>query len=420
MSREQNWANNYTFKAAHIHRPDSLDELRGLVARLSKVRAIGARHSFNGIADSPDDLIDLSAFDPHFVTDAPQQTVTVSAATTYTELVAYLQTSGWALHNMASLPHISIAGAISTGTHGSGDTNGTLSTAVAGLEFVASTGDLVQIRRGNADFDGIVVGLGAFGIITRITLDIQPRFEIRQDAFADLPWAALLDSFDEIMSAAYSVSVLTRWSGKTVDRVWLKTRLTNERTADIPEARWGAVPALHPYIGDKHAEGCQLTEFGVPGPWSQRLPHVQSAAGAGANDQIQSEYMVPRHVARVAFGKLRAIGAAIDSHLIATEIRTVMGDSLWLSPCYGHDTVAIHFTWKSEPEPVHAITSKIEDTLLPLGGRPHWGKLIHADARQLARLYPRLHHFRDLVRTYDPAGKFRNEFLDKHVFGEAE
>jgi alditol oxidase len=318
---------------------------------------------------------------------------------------------------MASLPHISVAGAIATGTHGSGDKSGSLAAAVAALELVTATGDLVRIRRGDAGFDGVVVGLGVFGVVTRVSVDIEPSFNIRQDAFSGLPWATLLADFDQIMSAATSVSLITLWSKETVDRLWLKVRLPDGVPAAVAAMRWGVAAAPYPNISASSGPDARLTEFGVPGPWSERLPHFQSAGTPGVVDQIQSEYMLPRRMATRALAALRAIAEDVDRYLIVTEIRTVMQDNLWLSPCYGDDRVAIHFTWKKEPGPVDAITSEIEEMLLPLGARPHWGKVIHARAGQIAHLYPRLPDFRDLARRYDPNGKFRNEFLDTHVFG---
>jgi len=416
LTREHNWADSYTFKAARIHRPRSVDDIRRLVAGASKVRAIGARHSFNGIGDSSGVLIDLRSLEPDIIIDPQLQTVAVGAGATYGALATYLQARGWALHNMASLSHISIAGATGTGTHGSGDKNGNLSTAVAVLELVTANGDLIQVRRGDAGFDAMVVGLGAFGIVTRVTLDIQPSFQVRQDAFVDLPWARVLASLDEIMAAAYSVSILTRWSGTAVDRLWLKTRLVDGDSPSIATAHLGLTSTLHPDITDSDESLFgRLTLFGMPGPWSERLPHVQSGGEPGITDQIQSEYMVPRAAAISALVQLRKIGERIDNHLRATEIRTIKGDDLWLSPSYGHDTLAIHFTWKNPPGPVLAVTSEIEDILLPLGARPHWGKLMHARADKIARLYARLPDFQNLVRTHDPHGKFRNEFLDTHV-----
>ena len=416
ITREHNWADNYTFKAARIHRPASVAEACRIVAAASRIRALGTRHSFNGIADS-DEMIDLRDIDAGFAIDRDAGTVTVGAATQYGELARHLHAGGHALHNIGSLPNISVAGATATGTHGSGDRNGNLSSAVAGLELIGADGGLRRIRRGEAGFDGMVVGLGAFGVVTRVTLDIQPSFDVRQDAFADLPWAAVLDNLDGVTSAAYSVSMMTSWSGDTVGRLWLKTRLSDGVPQVVDMAHLGAVPVPHASAASRADPAERLNPFGVAGPWSERLPHFRYDREPGQFEQIQSEYMVPRHQARAAFLLLRAIGERIDPHLLATEIRTMAADELWLSPSYGHDTVAIHFTWKREPEAVGAITAEIEDLLLPLGARPHWGKLMHARADQAGPLYPKLSEFRALADAWDPDRKFRNDFLAAHVFG---
>jgi xylitol oxidase len=363
MKREHNWADNYTFKAARIHRPTSADELRRLVRGSRNIRALGTRHSFNGIADSSGDLIDLANLDPGFAIDRQRQTVTVGAATHSGTLASHLQRQGLALHNMGSLPHISVGGATATGTHGSGDRNGNLSTAVAALELVTTNGDLIEVHRGDDGFDGMVVGLGAFGVVIKLTLDFQPSFD---------PTAAHL----------------------------------------------GATATQHPYWSSHDGPTDQLNIFGIPGPWSERLPHFRLDSDPGPGEQLQSEYMVPRRQAAAALSRLRAIGDRIDWLLYITEIRTVAADALWLSPSYGQDTVAIHFTWKKQPAVVDAITAGIEEMLLPLGARPHWGKLLHATANKLAQLYPRLPEFRALAESYDPDGKFRNEFLVRHVFGQ--
>lgn len=418
--REHNWAENHSFVAARILRPNTIDEVRRIVAASRKLRAIGTRHSFNGIADTTGDIIDLGLLDPSFVVDQDRMTVTLGANTSYGTLATYLLTKGYALHNMGSLPHISVVGAIATGTHGSGDRNGALATAVCGLELVVADGDLVQLRGGDDGFDGMVVGLGAFGVVTRVTLDIQPGYRMRQDEFVDLPWETLLADFDAVSSAAYSVSILTRWGEPAVGRLWLKTRLDGGVPADtVTVAHLGARPTQAGSIPRPlDGPGALLTPFGgVPGPWSERLPHFRPEAEPGVRDQIQSEYMLPRPQIVPALTALRALAPRIDPHLHMTEIRTIAADDLWLSPSYGHDTVAIHFTWHRKPAEVAAITSDIEALLLPLGGRPHWGKLIHADAARLAPLYPRMEAFRALADRYDPLGKFRNAYLDRHVFG---
>ena len=417
MTHEHNWADNYTFAAARIHRPASVDEVRKIVARSSRIRAIGTRHSFNGIADSTGDLIDLGDIDPGFAIDLDQRTVTTGAGTNYGALATYLHGAGWALYNMASLPHISVAGAVATGTHGSGDRLGNLSSAVAALHIVSATGDLITVRRGDPSFDGMVVALGAVGVVARVTLDIQPEFEVRQEAFEGLLWDTVLSDFDAVMSAGYSVSLMTSWSGPAVARLWIKTRLVDRAAETVSVMHLGAVPAKHPSAVATPEVTQRLNPFGVPGPSSERLPHFRPEVVPGPAGHLQSEYMVPRANAVAAIEKLRSIGERIDRHLWTTEIRSMAGDALWLSPSYGEDRVGIHFSWRREPDAVDALTAEIEATLLPLGARPHWGKIMHARAEQLAPLYPKLSAFRQLARSYDPGGKFRNQFLDVHVFG---
>jgi alditol oxidase len=273
------------------------------------------------------------------------------------------------------------------------------------------------VRRGDPGFDGMVVGLGAFGIVVRVTLDIQPTFDMRQDAFAGLPWPSCIANLDAIMAAAYSVSLMTSWSGSTVSRVWLKSRLADGAPVHVSLAHLGAAATADASATGAADSTARLNPFGVAGPWSERLPHFRPDAEPGPLEQIQSEYMVPRAQAGAALGLLRAVGERIDRHLYASEIRTMKGDALWLSPSYGHDSVAIHFTWKRVPDAVHLLATEIEAMLLPLGARPHWGKLLHARADRLAPLYPRMAAFQELARSHDPSGKFRNEFLDAHVFG---
>lgn len=419
MTAERNWAGNHTLVAQRVHRVTSIDEVRRLVATSPKIHAIGTRHSFNGAADSPGNLVDLGGLAPDCTIDGERMTVTVGGGTSYGTLATILHDQGFALHNLASLPHISVAGATATSTHGSGDTNGTLSSAVAALELVGSEGDLLTISRGDEGFDGMVVGLGAFGIVTRVTLDIQPTFDIRQDAFVDLPWTTLMSDFDAVSSAAYSVSVLTKWSAAIIDRLWLKTRVVDGAPPTVTAHHLGAVPGpVHALAVGTNDLLDALTPFGGrPGPWSERLAHFRTGSNAGGTDQIQSEYVVPREHAIRAFAALRGIGERIDPCLWITEIRTMAADDLWLSLSYGRDAVGIHFTWKKDhPVAVDRVTREIEALLIPLGARPHWGKVMHATAPVLAPLYPKFDDFRVLANHYDPHGKFRNEFLSKHVF----
>jgi xylitol oxidase len=417
MTIIRNWADNHTFKATNVHRPATVDDARRVIAAASHIHAVGAAHSFSAVADSAGDLIDLSQIDPRFVIDQQQRTVTAGAGTTWGDLAVWLQNRGWALHNMASLPHVTLAGAIATGTHGSGDGLGNLSTAAAGLELVTATGDLMTTRRRDAGFEGMAVGLGALGVITRVTLDIQPTFDMRQDAFEGLTWNTVLADLEGVMSAGYSVSLMTGWSGPLVSRLWIKTRLLGGAPTGVSADHLGARPAAHPSANATPDAPGQLNPFGgVPGPWSERLPHFRRDADPGIPVHLQSEYIVPRVRATEAMQALRAIGDRIDPHLLTTEIRSMAGDTLWLSPAFGHDSIGIHFSWKRDIDAVAVLTREIEAMLLPLGARAHWGKIMHTPATQLGQIYPRLHEFRALARTLDPDGKFRNDFLNAHVF----
>ncbi|MBT2554083.1 FAD-binding protein [Arthrobacter sp. ISL-5] len=438
---ELNWAGNYRYGATAIHRPRTVDVVRALVSAAPKVRAVGSRHSFNSIADSSGILISLEDLEPDISIDAAALTVSVSGGTRYGTLAAELGRHGFALANLASLPHISVAGAIATATHGSGDTNGNLATSVAALELVCADGTVRTLSRGSSPgFDGAVVGLGALGIVTRVTLDIEPHFEVRQDVFEQLPWGTVLANFDAVTSSAYSVSLFTDWSGGTVAQAWLKSRIPDGGTStgahaavrtgffDSPGGAGGPDPASRTFFGGtaapsaRHplpgvsAENC-TEQLGVAGTWAERLAHFRMAFTPSSGEELQSEYFVPREHAVAAIGIMRGLSEAVTPLLQVAEIRTVAHDRLWLSPAYGQASVGLHFTWKPDQEAVERVLPLIEEGLAPLGARPHWAKLFTADAAALAPLYPRFADFRKLAEGMDPEGKFRNEFLERKVFG---
>ena len=414
---ELNWGGNYAYRAGSLHRPASVDEVQQVVSRSRRLRVLGTRHSFTGIADSAE-LLSLEALPPDVVVDHASRTVAASASVSYGALARALAAEGLALHNLASLPHISVAGAVATATHGSGDANGNLATAVAALELVTSSGEIVTARRGDKDFDGMVVGLGALGAVTRVTLDVEPAYAVRQRVFEGLDWDALLERFDELSASGYSVGVFTRW-GDRVDQVWVKSRVTDapERLRD---ELLGAVPATlerHPILG-LDPVNC-TPQLGVPGLWSERLPHFRMGFTPSNGDEIQSEYLLPRRHAVAAIRALRDLAGTIRPALQVSELRTIAADSLWLSPQHGQDTLGIHFTWKLDQDAVERALVGVEAALAPFGARPHWGKLFLAEAAAVAPLYERLPDFARLVERLDPRGAFRNDWLDKHVLGGA-
>ncbi len=411
----RNWAGNYAYAAEMLHRPSTVEQVQEIVAKAPAVRVLGSRHSFNDIADSSE-LVTLEGMPGDAVFDRAAGTVSFNAGLKYGELVRALGEEGVALHNLASLPHISVAGAVATATHGSGDANGNLATAVAGIELVRSDGEIVEASRGEPDFDGLVVGLGALGAVTRITLDVEPDYEVRQRVFEGLGWEALFEHFDEITSCGYSVSVFTDW-GETVDQVWVKSRVTDEPER-IREDLFGAVAAevdRHPIL-ELDATSC-TPQLGRPGLWSDRLPHFRMDFTPSTGEELQSEYLVPRRHAVEAIGVVRALAGSIRPVLQISEIRSVAADRLWMSTSYGEESVCIHFTWKPEREAVGDVVVRLEAALAPFGARPHWGKVFEADAAAIAPLYERLPDFVRLMERLDPRGAFRNSWLEARLLG---
>ena len=412
----RNWAGNYVYGAEKLHRPSTVEQVQEVVATAPAVRVLGSRHSFNDIADSSE-LLTLEDMPRDVVFDRAAGTVSFNAGLKYGELVDALGAEGVALHNLASLPHISVAGAVAMATHGSGDTNGNLATAVRSLELVTSGGEIIEASRGDPDFDGLVVGLGALGTVTRITLDVEFDYEVRQRVFEGLGWEALFENFDEITSCGYSVSVFTRW-GENVDQVWVKSRVTDE-PENVRDDLFGAVAATvdrHPILG-LDAASC-TPQLGRPGLWSDRLPHFRMGFTPSSGEELQSEYLIPRRHAVGAIGAVRALAEKIRPVLQVSEIRSVAADRLWMSTSYGRETVCIHFTWKPEREAVGDVIIQLEAALAPFGARPHWGKVFNADAAEIAPLYERLPDFVRLIERLDPRGAFRNSWLRTRVLGE--
>jgi len=392
-----------------------LEQVREIVVNAPRVRVLGSRHSFTDIADSAE-LLALDGLPADVVVDRGAGTVSLPAGLRYGELAEALRAEGVALANLASLPHISVAGAVATATHGSGDANGNLATAVAGLEMVTSSGEILTTSRGDADFDGLVVALGSVGAVTRLTLDVEPAYQVRQRVFEGLGWDALLENLDEITSAGYSVSVFTRW-GEAIDQVWVKSRVT-DAAEPVRDDLLGAVAATvdrHPILG-LDPVSC-TPQLGVPGLWSDRLPHFRMGFTPSSGQELQSEYLVPRRHAAAAIQALRALAAAVRPVLQVSEFRTVAADRLWMSPQYGQDTIAIHFTWDPDQDAVERVLVDVEAALAPFDARPHWGKVFLADAAAIARLYERLPDFTRLVDRLDPRGAFRNAWLSTHVLG---
>lgn len=410
-----NWAEHIAFAAAHTHFPRTVAELQDTVRTATRLRPIGARHSFNDIADTPGGIVSLRALERRIEIDTASRTVTVDAGITYAQLCPVLDRAGWALFNLGSIPDFTIVGAVATATHGSGNTNRNLAASVAALEFVDATGALVRLARGDADFDGAVVGLGALGIVTTLTLDLVPRFEVRQNVYHGLDFERVVGAFDALMGSAYSVSLFTHWNGVRVDQAWLK----GLADAPPPPAEFfggRAAPAESSPVMGRDPAGT-TGQLGVVGPWYDRLTHARIGAIPEIGYEYQSEYFVARHHAGAAMRAIHAIETQLHPALVVAEIRTIAADDLWLSVNYGEDSVGFHFSWLRDWAAVQPALAALEAALAPFAPRPHWGKLFLLPPEAFLPRYPRLADFRALAQRHDPSGKFRNAFLDRNVFG---
>lgn len=406
----KNWAGNLEYASSAVHRPKSVNELAALVAAAPRVKALGSRHSFNRVGDTEGLHILLDGLPHSIEPDSERQTVRVSGGVSYGELCRALEQSGLAIHNLASLPHISVAGAIQTGTHGSGVDNQSLAGEVQSIELVRPSGEVLTLTRADGDdFLASVVGLGALGVITAVELSTRPSFRMRQRVLEDLPWDAALANFDALVSAAYSVSLFTTYAGDSVSQVWLKAL-----DSEPPLAKFfGATAATRPRhpLPDMSAENC-TQQLDQAGPWLDRLPHFRHEFTPSNGEELQSEYILPLEHAPAAIEAVRTLADRLAPLLFISEIRTGAADDFWLSPFYRQQSVALHFTWKPLQADVEALLPELEDLLRPFGARPHWGKLFTPSRFDWEQLYPRFAGFRSLASAHDPEGKFRNVLLD--------
>lgn len=413
-----NWAGNLTYGTDDLQTPGTVEEVCAAVKAASKLRALGSRHSFNAIADSTHEQISLARL-TDMTLDESARTVTVGGGVTYSRLAPWLDAKGFALHNLASLPGITVAGACATATHGSGLHNGNLATAVSAIELVNANGDLVELSREKHGerFLGAVVGLGAMGVVTRTTLDIQPTYKVAQSVYQGLSFDALQQHIEDIFASGYSVSVFTDWQHHRAEQLWVKRRLKegdeNHWKPELFGARL-ATEKLHPLAG--HPTEAVTDQLGIPGPWYDRLPHFRIGQTPSSGQELQTEYLVPWTHAWEAIEAVEKLHGKIGPHLFITELRTVAPDRLWMSTAYDRQSLAIHFTWKPEWPAVREVLPLIESQLRPFGPRPHWGKLFTMPPSWLEPSYSRLPQFRALAAQYDPHGKFRNQFVRTNVY----
>jgi alditol oxidase len=429
-----NWAGNIAFGAPDFYRPATVPELQALVAKAARIRVLATGHAFNDMADSPGAQVSLAGLPPEVSVDSAARLARVAAGLSYAEVAVRLDADGFALRNLASLPHISVAGATATATHGSGAANQNLAAAVAGLTLLTADGDLLELSRGDDAFGGVVVHLGALGVVVSLVLDLVPSFDASQRVYENLPLAALDDHFTDIMTAGYSVSLFTDWQAPRLTQVWIKQRAGTPApsaatpasapqaatpASSVTQASWfTATPASGPRNPVPGASPDACTEqLGVPGRWYERLPHFRPGFKPSAGDELQSEYLLPVASAVPALHALDQIRDRIAPVLRICEIRAIAADQLWLSSCYRQDSVAFHFTWIADTVAVLPIVALVERQLGPFAPRPHWGKVFTVTPPELAARYDRLPDFLNLMNRFDPSGKFRNAYTDRYLTG---
>ncbi|MFJ4254571.1 D-arabinono-1,4-lactone oxidase [Microbacterium sp. NPDC090003] len=416
MGNERNWAGNLTYRASRVEHPASIDELRALLSQGGMVRMLGSRHCFNDIADTDGVLIALDRLPAVFEVSPERDAVRVAGGLRYGDIAPLLAAEGLALANLASLPHISLAGAVATGTHGSGDAIGSLASAVRALTIVTPAGETRELHRSDAEFDGAVVSLGALGAIVDLTLDVEPTYDVAQHVFEHPSWDAILTDLEAVTGIGTSVSIFSTWQHTDVaDQIWVKQRLPEAREAARESlfeslGAEAAASKRHPILG---VDPVACTEqLGVPGPWFERLAHFKLEFTPSAGAEIQSEYLVPRADAVTAIQAVRSLAGQIAPLLLVNEIRTVKADDLWLSPSYGTDAVGIHFTWRPDEAAVRAFLPTLEAALPPTA-RPHWGKVFTLDATEVRERYPRFDDFDALAARFDPERRLVNGFLER-------
>ncbi|MFD2763702.1 D-arabinono-1,4-lactone oxidase [Micromonospora eburnea] len=420
-----NWAGNQHSTAALVTHPRTVAEVVDAVGAAAgagrTIRAVGSGHSFTGAALTDGHRLDLSDLDTGVTVDAARRLVTVPAGMTLHALNELLATHGLALPNLGDIDAQTVAGALSTGTHGTGARLGCLSTFVTALTLVTGTGEVLHCSaEAHRDvFAAARVGLGAVGVLVEVTLRCVDAFVLRAherpaalDAvLADLP--SLVGEHDHV--EFYWFPYTTRVQVKTNDRVDADDRplprwrgwLDDEFLANSVFAgacRLGrAVPALAPGISAVSARA--LTERTYTGRSDLVFCTPRRVRF------VEMEYALPRAVLPAALDALRRIVDGLPFKvLFPVEVRFTAADDIWLSHGYGRDSVylAIH---QYVGMPFEPYFRAFEEVATELGGRPHWGKLHYRDAASLATAYPKFADFLTVRDRLDPDRLFTNPYL---------
>jgi L-gulono-1,4-lactone dehydrogenase len=418
----KNYGRTWSFSPKTLVTPTTTSELRRVVASAKKLRVMGTRHSWSTGIVTDDTLISLDAMNRVLAVDTARLRVTVQAGIKLKELIAELEKRGLALANLGSIAEQSLAGAISTGTHGSGLAFRCLADQVQSLSLIDGRGEERHLDRSHPDFDAVVVGLGCFGVVHEITLSVVPAFQMH--AITDT--ASFDDVIGNIEEYTSTYDHFKLWWLVPEDTVIVfKHRRTNARRNDSDLMRWFkdellSVVVYRALLGLQRLERKRLVPAvnrvlgGQVGKRFERIckSHVGFLTPAPPVHR-EAEWAFDYANAREILKGYRALFLASGhTYSFIQEIRFTRADDFWLSPGYGRDSMWLSLYNIDESTRWQDQLRRFEAFARSHGGRPHWGKEATHDPRYARAQWPKLQAFVDLTRAYDPDRKFANRWVE--------
>jgi FAD/FMN-containing dehydrogenase len=418
----RNYGKNVSFRPRVVARPRTVDELIEVVRGARRLRAVGAAHSWSPAIVTDDTLVSLDRLRRAPALDRERRQVTAAGGLRLRELNAWLDRQGLALANLGSIDSQSLAGVIATGTHGSGRGFPCLSAQVARLELIDGRGERVTLTRGEPDFDGAVVGLGALGVVHAVTFDVVPAFRLH-DVTGLMPFAEAIERLEDHAGAHDHFKLW--WVPPGDEVIAFRFRRTDEPADDRRLRRWfkdrvlsvgayrsllvvGAlsgrrwIPAINRFLTREVGRPLERRVASHVG-YLTPVPPVHRETEwafdvAGARELLR--------------GYRELLPTAGHTYNFIQEIRFSRADELWLSPAYRRDSIWLGL-YNIDARNWAAQLGKFEAFARAHGGRPHWGKEATFDRGHLRGQYARLDDFAALARRFDPDGKLRNPWLDE-------
>jgi FAD-linked oxidoreductase len=415
----ENWSGSVSARPTHVHYPETESELRTVVENAGEtLRVAGAGHSFPPVAKSEATFVSLERYTGLVDADPEARQVTVRAGTPLWQLTEALSEYGLMLENMGDIDAQSIAGALSTGTHGTGTDFGVMATQAAGLRLITADGSVLDLERGDDRFPHAQVSLGVLGVLSTVTLDVVDGYRLRErkrpvdieDVLANL------EEYREFRNFEF-------WWFPHTDTALVKTLEETDETGEP-----GRLDAIEERIENLAWEGINRVGRRLPraAPSLNRITtgtFADSERVGPAKDIYpttrdvrfnETEYGVPREDAAEVLRELRDV---VESHdvLFPVEFRDVAGDSIPLSPATGRDStfIAVHAYHR---RPYESLVADAESVFDRFEGRPHWGKHHTKTAADLTSLYPEWESFLDVRAELDREGLFLNDHLHE-IFG---